>query len=418
MKFLNKSIFEYKELISEINSEINIFFEENRKRTFSQNSIDTFEINKDISINLMLYNDKNNNSENIDKALKQLTREYVINEEIGSKPLLARKNEALMRVIDPRILSKTSSNIPKLKHEISRIKALKGKFDDDVHPIEILFITALPLEFRAIYRRIEYVFKSQNDSIDVILNPDLDNIAYFKEKRKNCYVEGVLVRDNKYVKIAIQFVRRYASLEAQYAISQNIEFYPEIKEAFLIGIAGQMSKNRESLIGDLALSTGFYNSYPSKLEEDISYTDLMPRVNINNFEETIGIPLSEWKPQTLYENRPSISDSSKENEELEIVCGFYVSGASVVRHSKFKEQILNSFKDSIAVEMEASGCYSVLNERGIELKIIKGICDWADEFKNDKWQKYCADIASEFAVDYVINKYGKQLSFYEFYEPL
>jgi len=36
--------------------------------------------------------------------------------------------------------------------------------------------------------------------------------------------------------------------------------------------------------------------------------------------------------------------------------------------------------------------------------MVKGICDWANPDKNDKWQKYAAEVAAVFVVQLLRSK--------------
>ncbi|MCR4344955.1 MAG: hypothetical protein NUV44_09350 [Candidatus Scalindua sp.] len=61
------------------------------------------------------------------------------------------------------------------------------------------------------------------------------------------------------------------------------------------------------------------------------------------------------------------------------------------------------------MEMEGIAAYKVAKQKGKKACIIKSFCDWSDDKKRKEWQPYCADVASSFAVDYIIGHYGRQL---------
>ena len=56
-----------------------------------------------------------------------------------------------------------------------------------------------------------------------------------------------------------------------------------------------------------------------------------------------------------------------------------------------------------AVEMEASGIADTTWEMGTGYIVIRGICDYCDEYKNDDWQEYAALAAASYARDLIEN---------------
>jgi len=76
------------------------------------------------------------------------------------------------------------------------------------------------------------------------------------------------------------------------------------------------------------------------------------------------------------------------------------SGQKVIANSEFLEDIRSHWSKLVAVEMESYGVAlaAYQAETAPEMLLVKGICDWADNSKNDKWQDYAADIAASFVI--------------------
>ena len=110
-------------------------------------------------------------------------------------------------------------------------------------------------------------------------------------------------------------------------------------------------------------------------------------------------------------NIPQDHDPNRYCYKKTIHKGRFVSFHAVNKQTDFKGKLLNTFKESMAVEMEGTGCFKFIkeNQNHLRLKIIKAVCDWSDETKSKDWQPYCAEIAAEFTVDYLISKYGKNI---------
>jgi hypothetical protein len=60
----------------------------------------------------------------------------------------------------------------------------------------------------------------------------------------------------------------------------------------------------------------------------------------------------------------------------------------------------------IGIEMEGLGTALAVSQADYPLKMlmVKGICDWADDNKNDLWQAYAADVAAAYVVNFLKSK--------------
>lgn len=71
---------------------------------------------------------------------------------------------------------------------------------------------------------------------------------------------------------------------------------------------------------------------------------------------------------------------------------------SFERRQKLKEEF-----GVMAVEMEASGIADATWETGAGYLVIRGICDYCDDYKNDYWQEYAAMVAACYTKDLIEN---------------
>jgi nucleoside phosphorylase len=81
--------------------------------------------------------------------------------------------------------------------------------------------------------------------------------------------------------------------------------------------------------------------------------------------------------------------------------GTVLSGDKVVASDTFLRDFRDVWTTTVGVEMEGAGAAlaTFRSERPPEFLMVKGICDWADESKNDEWQPYAAEAAATFVVD-------------------
>ena len=78
--------------------------------------------------------------------------------------------------------------------------------------------------------------------------------------------------------------------------------------------------------------------------------------------------------------------------------GLIASGNTLVRDPDFRKSVLNRVgEDCICLEMEAAG---LMNH--FPCLVIRGICDYADSHKNDRWQQYSAAAAAAFVKELLI----------------
>ncbi|KAL6816932.1 nucleoside phosphorylase domain-containing protein [Trichoderma camerunense] len=73
-----------------------------------------------------------------------------------------------------------------------------------------------------------------------------------------------------------------------------------------------------------------------------------------------------------------------------IYCGLIASGNQVIKDANFRDSLSKNFNnDILCIEMEAAG---LLND--FPCVVIRGIADYSDSHKNEKWQDYAAATAS------------------------
>ncbi|KAK3299913.1 ankyrin repeat-containing protein [Chaetomium fimeti] len=73
--------------------------------------------------------------------------------------------------------------------------------------------------------------------------------------------------------------------------------------------------------------------------------------------------------------------------------GLIASGNKVVKDAMVRNRIKRSLENqALCVEMEAAGLMD-----NFPCMVIRGICDYADSHKNDRWQKHAAAVAAAFA---------------------
>lgn len=90
-----------------------------------------------------------------------------------------------------------------------------------------------------------------------------------------------------------------------------------------------------------------------------------------------------------------ITRDLRDSTDPEIHYGVIASGNTLIKNARTRSSILEVAGElCMCVEMEAAG----LMDR-FPCLVIRGICDYADSHKNDRWQRYAAATAAAFAVE-------------------
>lgn len=95
----------------------------------------------------------------------------------------------------------------------------------------------------------------------------------------------------------------------------------------------------------------------------------------------------------LFENESDWSFQIDAEHKSRLLVGALLSGEKLVDDTEFKRSLFEAYPDAIGGEMEASGVYAAATTKGVEWIVVKGICDWADGFKNDDSQPIAARAA-------------------------
>ncbi|GHU75229.1 hypothetical protein FACS1894188_05610 [Clostridia bacterium] len=78
--------------------------------------------------------------------------------------------------------------------------------------------------------------------------------------------------------------------------------------------------------------------------------------------------------------------------------GYVLSGDKVVKDADFMNELKEGCSKAMGLEMEGYGVASAIRQVGypVQFLLIKSVCDFGNEDKDDSWHSYCCDIASAF----------------------
>jgi nucleoside phosphorylase len=93
----------------------------------------------------------------------------------------------------------------------------------------------------------------------------------------------------------------------------------------------------------------------------------------------------------------------RDTNDPEVHYGIIASGNSVIKHAGVRDTLRDKL-GAMCVEMEAAGLMD-----GFPCLVIRGICDYADSFKNDAWHRYAATTAAAYAKEFLLYISPQQL---------
>jgi len=92
--------------------------------------------------------------------------------------------------------------------------------------------------------------------------------------------------------------------------------------------------------------------------------------------------------------------------ECAVIEGPILSGEVLANNTEFKGKLLKAFPIAIGGEMEGAGVYAASYELDTQWIIVKSICDWADDYKEDKHQDLAAAAAASLVQDVLSNPFA------------
>jgi nucleoside phosphorylase len=253
------------------------------------------------------------------------------------------------------------------------------------------------------------------------------------DKDSNIYTLGRISDFN----VVITFGKQGISNATQVA-TQMMNMFPSIKVGLMVGIGGGLPRGGCDIrLGDVVVSqpdatyggvvhygfgkdtedgfelAGHLNAPPEWLQavvremearqmaETLQFTQYISALQQPTFQHPGEQHDKLFKANYSHDNRDSCDecdDNMKQRRDTREHSGPYVyfgtiaSADRVVKRAEIRQMLIKKHK-ALCVEMEAAG---LMNTR-FPCVVIRGICDYADSHKNDRWQGYAAATASAYA---------------------
>lgn len=230
---------------------------------------------------------------------------------------------------------------------------------------------------------------------------------------------------------------------ATIAVRMRVRF-PNMKFGLMVGIGGGIPDKCDVRLGDVVVSepmdgspsviqydmgrdtprkfvrTGFLNAPPQILRQALTSLQARHISDTNNMPGYIAVleqkeSFKRPPPETdiLFEStynhkqdettceycdKSKIKPRKARNDNKVIVhYGTIASGNRVIKNARTRKRLSNEPGRVLCFDMEAAGLMN-----NFDCLVIRGVADYADSHKNDRWQPYAAAVAAAFAKDLLV----------------
>jgi nucleoside phosphorylase len=246
-------------------------------------------------------------------------------------------------------------------------------------PVDFAFITALKLERDAVLMRLDEGYQQ--------IQEDDEPLTYY-------YGHITIPSSGERYTVVLVMLLKMGNDEAAVATTRLIHrWQPEF--VLIVGIAGGVPKKVD--LGDVIVADSIYYYEMAKLTP--RGEQQRPEYFVTSrllYGRSQAYEASEWKGEIDVERPTAALESSLPTAHF----GVIAAGEKIIADSKTMPKLLKANSKVIAIAMEGAGLAraSLSHNPPPGFLEIRGICDFANEEKNDNWQPYAANAAAAFAV--------------------
>ena len=246
-------------------------------------------------------------------------------------------------------------------------------------PLDFAFVTALPLERDALVRRLEGRETVQDD---------FEPLTYYRGHIS-------VPTTGEYYEVVVVMLLGMGNNEAAVSSVRVIERW-QPAYVLMVGIAGGVP-NKVAL-GDVVISDFVYyyelGKQTPKGNQRRAQQFLSDRLL---YGRALAYEAGEWRSDITLA-RPGTAQANTPFPKAHF--GVIGSGEKVIADAKALSQLLKECPRLLAVAMEGAGVARAAAQQPHPPSFIevRGICDYANEVKNDDWQPFAAEAAAAFTV--------------------
>lgn len=276
----------------------------------------------------------------------------------------------------------------------------------DASSPSLAILTALPKEHAAVSRLM------------------LDSSVLSLEEDATLYRVGSIPGATGVHRVVLACLPKYGNNTAGITTTNIVRSFPSVKDVLMVGIcAGVPRPDRPQAhvrLGDVVVSSGAgvaqfdlgavkanafeYRATPpppsarllqavNLLESELLLQpDLWP-TTLSNFLSQAGVVRPKREPPHPFRHP---RDRDRRAGFPRIFRGIIGASNALIKNAEHRDEIAKRH-NLLAIEMEGSGVADATWDAGLGYLLVRGVCDYGDEQKDDSWQEYAAHVAAGYA---------------------
>jgi formylglycine-generating enzyme required for sulfatase activity/nucleoside phosphorylase len=277
-----------------------------------------------------------------------------------------------------KVIETKIDNITKVQNNDGNAKPIPK----EATMIDFAIITALDIEKLAVLKAFEIDEKKDRHR--------KDSRTYWRKR--------LSLADGKFYEIVVAQCLDVANLNAA-ILTNDVLHHWKPHAVIMVGIAATSKSSPKQNLGDLVVGREIYYYEMGKVtaEGKIPEPKQIP-VDATLLDRVQALPKSDF---LVLAERP---DSTTKHPKIEI--GVIASGDKVIGDEAERDKIADTNRKILAIEMEGYGVIASTWQSSdpVRCLVIRGLCDYADSSKNDKWHAYAAAVAADFTKYFLLDE--------------
>lgn len=208
------------------------------------------------------------------------------------------------------------------------------------------------------------------------------------------YYVGYFIKNDKKIRVVISYANQMGMVAATSLTTKMINNFAP-KYMVMTGITGGTKPDKMNF-GDVIVALRSWDYRAGKdirREEQAKHLNTINAIDIDTGMISYCRCLAE-DANTLNAIKESFTEGDKPEEDLQLLLGPVVSGASVVTDPQIVQDVLdNQHREVLGIEMEIYGMYYASSwalKPHPRIIAVKGVSDFADSDKGDKYHAYAS----------------------------
>jgi nucleoside phosphorylase len=205
------------------------------------------------------------------------------------------------------------------------------------------------------------------------------------------------LKDGMFYEIVVAQCLEMANVNSAILTNDTLHHW-QPQAVIMVGIAATAKSEEKQHLGDLVIGKEVYYYEMGKTTADgkLPQPKQIP-VDATLLDRVQSLPDQEFPILAI---RP---DGTETRPKIEI--GVIASGDKVISDANERDKIAASNRKILAIEMEGYGVIEAAHQtfERVRCLVIRGLCDYADSTKNDKWHPYAAAVAAGFTKQFLLD---------------